>query len=276
MDNKFRAAFLFTFVLLTSCNTYRYIYSASPANIAYFQKKGESKFTAYYSGTTDGHQTEEYAHGFDVQGAYALSDHWDIITSYFTRKERDVYGSSYQMYDSSTVDYKRNLFDIGGGYFTSVNEKKNITANLYGGVGFGKFSFIDIGLDKSHRPYNRYHQSDIIKWFLQPSMNFMLSEYIYFSGALKFSFVHYGNIQTSYNAQEIEYFSLSTIADKTKTFIQPSINVQLGIPKYPWLKISGALGGISNYQNIATNLYARDSYFAIGLNFDFSKMKKKQ
>ncbi len=85
MRNKFLlSAFI---VIFTSCNTYRYIYSASPANTPYFKEKGESKITAYYSTAGGNSITKEYAHGFDLQGAYAFGDHWALTVGYFNRKE---------------------------------------------------------------------------------------------------------------------------------------------------------------------------------------------
>jgi hypothetical protein len=274
-----RNRFLFsTFILIfpiTSCNTYRYIYSASPANNPYFREKGESKVTAYYSTAGNNRITKEYAHGFDFQGAYAFGNHWALTAGYFNRKEKDVYGRSFNMFDSSVVRYKRNLLDIGGGYFIHLNPGKNITANLYAGFAKGKFSFKDNGKDINHFDYNRYHESAINKWFIQPSINFMPGEYVRFSFAAKISYVHYGKIQSSYIPDELEYFGLERITNRTLGFFEPSLNFQTGIPQYPWVKIDAALSGTSYYYSGNSRIDVRGSSASIGLNFDFSKMKKK-
>jgi hypothetical protein len=274
-----RNTFLFyTFIVIftfTSCTTYRYIYSASPANNPYFTEKGESKLTAYYSSSNNNPLTKEYAHGVDLQGAYAIGNHWALTAGYFNRRERDVYRSSFNLYDSSVVQYKRNLFDFGGGYFITLNTKKNITANLYAGFASGKFSFDDNGLDKNQLVYNRYHESAITKWFFQPSINFMPGRYVRFSFAAKFSYVHYGKIQTSYTSDELQYFGLDRIANRTITFFEPSLNIQFGISKYPWIKIDAVYSGTSNVYHDKPRLDVRSPNGSIGLSFDFSKMKKK-
>ena len=170
---------------LSSCSTYRYIYSASPANNPYFTKKGESKLTGYYSGAGNSSRLEK-ADGFDLHAAYAIGDHWAVTTGYFNRRERDTYNYSRNNtpFDSSVINYKRNLFDIGAGYFLTLNPKKTITFNLYGGMATGKFSFEDNGTNNGAN-YNRFHSSDISKWYFQPSINFMPGKYFRICGYFK-------------------------------------------------------------------------------------------
>ena len=96
-------------------------------------------------------------------------------------------------FESSEVRYKRNLFDVGGGYFVSLNKRKTITFNFYGGFSWGRFSFVDDGKDSSGAGYHRYHNNGITRWFFQPSWNFMPGKYIRFSSATRFSAVHYVN-----------------------------------------------------------------------------------
>lgn len=262
------------FACFSSCSSNRYIYSASPPNNPYFQKKGESKLAAYYSSSDNNTLKNEFARGWDLQGAYAIGDHWALTASYFNRRERDVY--NYYRYsnpfDSSIVKYKRNLFEIGSGYFISVNPKKTITINLYGGAAFGKFSFDDNGLDGIRANYSRNHSSNITKWFLQPSVNFMPGRHVRFSFILKSSYVHYGNIQTTYTPAELQYFNLDKITHRTLNFIEPCWNFQFGFPKYPWVKIDLAVSGVANNPRYIENVRQNNS--SIGLTFDFSKMGK--
>ena len=111
--------------MLFSCTTYRYIYTASPPDIPLFKEKSESKVTAYYSGNRSGNLTNKYAHGFDLHGAYALSNHWAVTASYLFRREKDYYTTLNSIFDSSDVRYKRNILDAGVGYlFFSMLLKK--------------------------------------------------------------------------------------------------------------------------------------------------------
>jgi len=269
-----------------SCNTSRYIYSASAPNNPYFSKKGESKLTAYYSSTGKNsgsygdfspmHKTD-YSNGWDLQGGYAIGNHIAIIAGYYNKKEKDVYDNSgdFSPFNSSTVKYQRHLFETGVGYFVALNRKKTITVNFYTGAGGGKFSFDDNGIDTANLNYSRYHSAGITKWFLQPSLNFMPGDYIRLSFVLKYSFVHYGKINTSYTAEELKDFSLDGIANKTLPFYEPAWNIQFGLPKYPWIKLditfSSATGVDPSFADRVRHVNS-----SIGLSLDFSKMKQKK
>lgn len=146
---------------------------------------------------------------------------------------------------------------------------------MYGGFATGKFSFEDNGIDETQLVYNRYHESEIFKWFFQPSINFMPGKYFRFSFAPKISYVHYGNVKTSYTPDEFQFFNLERITNRTVSFFEPSMNLQLGIPDYPWIKIDGVFSFTSYYNPDNPHLNVRGFNASIGLNFDFSKMKKE-
>ena len=261
----------------TSCDTYRYIYSASPPNNPYFIKKGESKLAAYYSSSNNSSNNlaNDFAHGYDLQAAYAFSNHWALTSSYFNRREKDDYGhNSYNIYDTSTIRYKRSLIDISAGYFVSLNRKKTISFNLYGGMATGKFSFTDNGLE-SGAAYSRFHDSRITKWYFQPSFNFIPSEYFRLSLIVKSAYVHYGHVETSYTPYEQQYFSLDRIDGKTISFFETAYNIQTGLPKYPWIKIDATISFASGNIPLDSRLDVRDFNASIGLSVDFSKFKKR-
>ena len=269
-------------ISLSSCApTYRYIYTASPANSPYFTQKGESELTGDYSSSSKTRNTNVFADGVDIHGAYALTDQWAVTVGYYNRREKDTF--SYIPYsgpfESSEINYKRNLFDIGGGYFVSLNQRKTITFNLYAGLTLGKFSFTDQGIDSSSANYSRNYNDRITKWYIQPSFNFMPREYIRLSYAMKFSFVHFGNTQTSYTPGEIKYLSLDMVDNKTLPFIEPSLNLQFGLPELPWIKLDAGMSWTTNPFNTvisSTRVKVRSFGTSIGLNFDFSKLKNKK
>ncbi len=254
-------------IMLISCTTDRYIYSASPANNPYFAKKGDSKLTGYYSSDANSDPPKEYARGFDMQAGYAFGNHWALIAGYFNRKERDIDVEGSPV--NSFINYKRNLVDIGGGYFTTFTKNKKFSFNFYGGIASGKFSF-------NEGNNLRYHESTIHKWFLQPSMNFMPGDNIRVSFAPRISFVHYGKIKTSYTSEELRYYGLDKIADKTICFFEPTINLQFGIRQIPWIKIDYAISGSSKYHPVDSYLDVRATNVSLGLSFDFSKINKDQ
>src|SRR5690625_4473821 len=105
---------------LASCKTNRYIYKSSKPNVPFFGEKGDADASASIG-----------ASGVDVQGAYAISDHFAVTgaASLGIGEEQDEEKS---IRDSvATVNYHRNDFEIGVGYFVTLNPSKTITFNLY-------------------------------------------------------------------------------------------------------------------------------------------------
>ncbi len=260
--------------LFSSCISKRYIYSASPPNNPYFTKKAQSQLTGSYSvsasSSDDG--ADGQANGFDLQGAIAVSDHWAVTAGYFNRREKDIY-QYYNInspFDTSVVKYKRKLFDIGGGYFYSLNPQKTIVLNLFGGVGFGTFSFDDNG-KMNNTAYSRFHSSNVTRFFFQPAVNFTTGNYFRCAVILRSSFVHYGSIQTSYTANELQSFSLEQLYYKTFYFFEPAVNFQFGIPNIKWMRFD--LGFSAAPYSQEDILGVRTGNTSIGLSFQHSGIR---
>ena len=264
-----------TVTLFASCATYRYAYTASPANNPIFTEKGDSKIAGYYSSSGGDGLDKSYAGGLDLQGAYAISDHWAVTASYLDRKEKDLYVASYGGFDSSVVNYKRNFSELGGGYFTTLNKKKTIAFNLFGGFGKGKFSFTDQGIDANDRLYSRMYQSNLSRWFIQPSFNFLPGSYVRISYAMKFTFSKYHNINTNYTTEEQSSFALQNLDGRSYNFVEPSLSFQIGMPSVPWVKLEAIISGV-NDGIITEEISVRNSNFSIGLNLDPSKINFKK
>ena len=265
-------------VFFSSCSSPRYIYAPSPPNNPYFTTKGESKLAASYSaGFSRGNKTsgtKPINNGYDLQAAYAISNNWALTASFFKRSERDVYPTLNSNYfDSSIVNYKRHIVDVGGGYFVPLDKRKTVFFNIYGGIGFGKFLIVDKGIDKSGFDYNRFHHSNIIKWFFQPSINSIAGKYFRASFIGRISFVHYGNISTTYANEELQYFFLVKIRNKTIAYIEPTFNLQIVIPDLDGLKIDGGFTFSSDPFRDIARIEARSFNAMAGLCFDLSKLK---
>lgn len=263
-----------TITIFGSCTMpYRYIYTATPPNNPYFIEKGESKLAGYYSGAWHGGDpSQRRSGGWDLQGAYAIGNHWAVTAGYLNRNEIDGY--RYNDGDNNPqgpyLHYKRNLFDIGTGYFVALDKKKVATFNLYGGVALGKFSFAD-------EDYDKFHKSSITKTYFQPSLNYMPTPNIRLSFGSRLSFVHYGNIQTSYTQYEIEELSLNLINNQTITYIEPAFNMQFGLREFPGAKLDFTISGTTRpFSDERILLFSRTSNVSIGFSFDLSKMTKKE
>lgn len=283
MRNKNLALLTFICLTITSCRTPRFIYSPAPPNNPYFREKGESKLAAYYSvGTDDDESADEYNEGYDLQAAYAISDHVALTADYFERSEKDAifnYNRSY--FDSSVVRYRRHLTNLGGGYFTPITNDKKITINVFAGFGFGEFSFIDVGVDNGSN-YSRDYKSNMNRWYIQPSINFFPTKYFRTGLISRFSRVHYSNISTSYTPDELIYLDLDRLPGNTLTFLEATWNMQVTFKKMDWLYLDFGISLSTDpyirprYDNDKINLEARNLNVSIGVSLDISKMKKKK
>lgn len=99
--------------LLSSCYASRYVYSPSAHNVPVLTQKGDSKIGAYYStnfkntGENNDITTKKNKGlGYDIQGAYAVTDKLAIQLSYFRRKEQNY---NFSDIDHSSLNYKRKL-----------------------------------------------------------------------------------------------------------------------------------------------------------------------
>jgi len=276
MRNKNLILLSFICLTIASCRTPRYIYSPAPPNIPYFREKGESKLAAYYSTGGDNNElTQEYNNGLDLQAAYAVSNHFALTADYFKRNEKDaIYDYDRTYFDSSIVRYNRNLTNFGAGYFTPITKDKNITVNIFSGLGFGKYSFSDNGFNNG-AGYHRDYNSKMSKWYIQPSINFFVGNYFRTALISKVSWVHFTDIKTSYTPGELSYLDLDKIPGKTLTFFEGTCNMQVSFKNMKWFYLDGGFTFSSDpFANNESNLEARNFNASIGISLDFSKMKK--
>lgn len=271
MKPKPSLAFIALAVLLTACSSPRYIYSASPPNNAYFKEKGDSKIAAYYSG---GGSDQGYNRGFDVQGAYAVTNHVAVTGSLFFRKERDNYSpDKYNFFDLSGLKYKRHLIDFGGGYFTTINPAKTVGFTFFGGLGFGKFSLVDTGTINTTDHYERFYNTNVRKMYFQPAVNIMPGRYFRMMLVHRFSFVHYGGISTSYTDEEKEYFRFSSIENKTRYFGETTFGLQWTFPGAEWLGLDVSSTFSTQPDIDYDRIRARGFNGSIGFSVNLAKMK---
>ncbi len=258
---------------LFSCTQPRYIYSASTPNNPYFKQKGDSKLAAYYAGETPNvNNKSNFNQGVDLQSAYAVTNHFALTFDFYKRWEKDFYNTTYvPSYDSSIVGYKRDLTSLGAGYFFFLDKNKEITFNVYGGIGLGNFTIHDNTIDPSG--YN-FYKSNLTKWYLQPSFNFIINKYIYISYILKFSLVHYYNVATSYSGDELADYNLNSLPNSTLLFKENTVAFQFLLSKPDCLRIETSFTIVSN----APEGYAdrRATNASLGLVCDLSKIHYKK
>lgn len=269
-------AFLIIPIVFISCQPPRYIYSPAPPNNPYFRQKGESKITAYYSTSGSENDAEkEYDNGFDLQAAYALTDHWALTTDYYKRDEKQVeIDSDGQFFQRAAIRYDRKISSLGAGYFVTLTKNKAIMFNAFAGVGFGRFSFDDYGLNNG-TDYGRNYKNEITKWYVQPSLNFFPGKNLRTALTGKISCIYYHNAVTNYTLPELEFLDLHELSEKTFGFFEFSWNMGVSLEKLPWMHVEGSITLCTEAFHNYANLEARNLNASIGLSFDLSKMKPK-
>jgi hypothetical protein len=217
---------------LASCNTPRHIYSPVAHNVPVLTKKGDSKIGAVYSTnavgqeTKDGVEIDNRSRGYDLQGAVAITNNFAIQAAHAYRWEKTAGGP-----DSTTIKYKRNLTEIGLGYYLPVSDKKNAFFQVFAGAGLGKFSFTDVDKTGAY-----YHQANITKIYLQPAILFKSKGSFTTSVAVRLSGIGYSKIKTNYSAIQLNEYHLDNLTGRMKWFFEPASVSSFGFKNVPGLR----------------------------------------
>lgn len=223
-----------------SCTTPRYIYSPSAQNVPVLTQKGDSKLGAVYSTNftgqeeRDGVETDNRSRGFDLHGAVAVSNNWAVQANHFYRWEKTEGGS-----DSLTIRYKRNLTELGVGYYMPVNTNKTVFFQFFVGGGLGRFSFTD-----ADRFGTNFHQANITKVYLQPAMQFRSKGSFTSSVSVRASIINYSKVKTNYSAPELDDHHLDNLSNRGKVFVEPAFTGSFGFKNVPGLRLEFQ-GGLS-------------------------------
>ncbi len=112
-------------ITLSSCRAYRYVYAASKINNPLLQKKSDARINGSFSfGNAHGSGDSSTNKGYDIQAAYALTNHFGLLASRYERKESDGFKRfrvlrNATSFDTSLAQYRRHFTEAGAGYFTS-------------------------------------------------------------------------------------------------------------------------------------------------------------
>lgn len=268
MKPVFAVISLSSLLFFTACETPRYAYSPSAHNVPVITQKGDGKVGALYS--TNIPAEESYndqriynrSNGIDLQGAYAVSDNWALQASHFQRWERTTGGP-----DTVNIKYRRSLTELGGGYYFAMNKRKTAFFQVFGGGGIGRFSFTD------HSIYGDFfHQSDILKFYVQPAFVFRSKGSFSTSIAIRGSIVKFNSIKTNYTANELENYRLHNLDGRAKFFLEPAFISSFGFKNFPGFRIEfqGSLSILAAYYPFDY----RTQNFSIGTYLDFGSLRR--
>lgn len=238
MKTSFLSVAVVLIAALSACNTARYAYSPSAHNVPVITQKGDGKVGAFYSTNLvgeerqNGETVDNRTRGFDLQGAYAVTDNFAVQASYFYRWEKTRRNS-----DSSTIRYNRNLTELGLGYYLPLNDKKRAFFQVFAGAGLGKFSFTDVDITGSY-----FHQANITKVYVQPAFLYRSKGSFTSSISLRASIINYSRIKTNYSYSQIHDYDLDSLNNRSKIFFEPAFTGSFGLKGVPGLRFEFQAG----------------------------------
>jgi hypothetical protein len=267
-------------IIASSCYTPRYVYSPSAHNVPQFERKGDSKVAGYYSSIIGNRNSAgsrvnvNRSSGLDLQGAYAITDHWAVQSSYYLRNEKNDGDYSIFNLDSTVITYKRSLIEAGLGYFSPLAKSSKLRFQLFGGLGFGNFSFTDIGSDAGGQAYQRFFSTRVTKFYLQPAMVLNPSPRFTLGFSSRWTILKFHRIRSDYQPVELNNFKLDSIGYKAVSFWEPAIVNSFNFKKLPGISFEYQFGlGILISRNFVD---ARPFNFSGGIVFDIRKLFARQ
>jgi hypothetical protein len=260
-------------LLLSACKAPRYIYSPALPDQAFLEKKGDSKLAGYYAGGVSSTGASRSALGYEVQAAYAVTNHWAVLLGHGARREHDFYskfsGFDDYYYLESDVRYKRRMTDIGLGYFTSVGADRLVYLGINGGVGFGNMTMVEQGKALDSSDFSRSYESRLNRLFFTPFINLHTSDNFKLSLSGRFSFVRFREEKNDYLQSEIDYLELATVKNKTQAYWEPALQAQYVFRQAPYLRLEA---GFQFCTDKSYALQSRSITGFLGLSFDLTKI----
>ena len=241
---------VFITLVFVSCYSPRYVYSPVTQDIPLLSNKGDAKLGGYIAGGLGSNDLKQFKNGsnfgLDFHAAYAFTNHFAGALNYYTRWERNGADNDVQVGDSILIKYKRNLFELGTGYFSTFNHS-NTSFQVFGGVAFGKFT-INESNPPNRVPYARFHSSDITKISIQPAIIAGIHKNFTAAFSSRFSMVYYNHIKTDYSETELKDYFLSDLSRSPVFFWEPAMDYVFGFKKIAGVKLE-LQAGISVLMN---------------------------
>jgi len=274
------ATFLFlvahVFFLLSSCYTPRYVYSPTAHNVPVLTQKGDSKLGVLYSNNFPGTDkqpagSKAHSYGIDVHSAYAISNKLALQLNYFLRSEKNGDDQGYA--DQPVIRYKRQLLELAIGRYIKIDGSETKIFQLFGGIGYGRFSFTDKGLDNTSMPYSKFHRSGLLKFYVQPAFMYIIKKQTALSVSSRISIVHYSNIKTDYSDQQLIDYELYTLGGDPVIFWEPSFIHAIGFKKLPHIRLEYQFG----FSALVSRRFidSRSFNFSAGIQADVANLFKK-
>ncbi len=269
-QKRFAGILMFTSVAFVSCYSPRYVFAPSTQNIPILNRKNALELSGGYSGSlnTFSDKGDSY-NGFDMQGAWAITNHIAAIFSGSAHWEKNTSNDTYYAGDTSMLSYKRHFTEIGIGYYSPVNFNPRMNFQVFGGMAFGAFDINDQYTSNSVVT-NKYHNSRPTKIFLQPSVTYRLFKNLWSTFSSRITAVVYRKINTNYSPTELDNYIFDSLTVSPVYFWEPAVNYTFGFKKFPLrLKLQGSLAILINHRFVQH----RTGNIALGIVADFPKKR---
>jgi hypothetical protein len=186
---------LFLLVLFfTGCGPIYYV--PNTQNVPIMKDKGQMNLFLGFNGS-------EFTDGFELQGAYGLTDKWALQLNADWIKSSETFSEG-----------SGNLLEIGGGYYKKIS--KSFVFETYGFIGFGGLKYQDNSTDNLDVTAKLYRVG------LQPSFSYSGK---YFSSSLssRLSSLHYTNVNGSL-LYDVDYLK----SNDSHWLLEPALTLQGG------------------------------------------------
>jgi hypothetical protein len=256
---------------LASCRQYRFIHSASKINSPMLHEKGDSRINGSFSfGDAHSQQSDSAKNlGYDVQAAYAFTDHFAVMASAYARKEADVFDSTTKWvpFSFSYVNYNRTFYELGFGYYDRISDE--FTFSVYGGMARGNLKILDNGRTKT-APYQREFSAQAWKYFVQPGFTFWKNLDL----TMRMTVLQLRKINTNYTGDELQLLRLNNLSSSSQWLFEPSFTWQLPVQK--WLKIETSVSCALHDSERNARLWNMSTGITLNPSMAFSKKKQEE
>jgi hypothetical protein len=248
MKKNFTLTSILAIIIIANSSCTHYYYAPSANNVPLFKEKNEARIQAQLSSGNN------YS-GFDIQSAYAISNHTAVQLNIFHASEDDdEYGSGNGTYA-----------EIAGGYY-KPSRNKHWVFETYAGIGTGTVTNI---YANGSSGFDQQAKTAVTKLFVQPSFGFT-SNHFAMAVSSKFSGVKTGIRSSSLTKDydEFEYEQLNAIKGKSFFFWEPSLMMRGGFKHVQFLLQY-------TYSTCGNSLPADNANISLGIVFPISKHLKR-
>jgi hypothetical protein len=267
---------LMVVVCISSCYSPRYVYSPVAHNVPVLLQKGDSKLGVQYShslgGKTKLKSADKDSHdwGLDVQGAYAITNHLAVQGSYAYRSEQNFADFNVNTFDTSTINYQRQLTEFGLGYYMFSRRSHQSMFQVFAGAGLGTSEFTDKYPIGNNGIHSRFVKMNIRKLFLQPAFMIRYGNSFATSLSSRISVINFRKFSTDYTMEELHSYQLTNLSNSTEIFWEPAFVNTIGFKNLPGLQLEFQFGmAFLISQNFVDY---RTFSVSAGVAFDFAKL----